>query len=89
MSRPNLMKLDQIREDDLAAVRHRFWVEGLSVAEWAASNGFSPATTYSLLAGRLRARRGEAHRIAVALGLKPPPMADDTNKSDEEKTPKK
>ncbi len=67
------MKLDQIREDDLAAVRHRFWVEGLSVAEWAARNGFSPATTYSLLAGRLRARRGEAHRIAVALGLKPPP----------------
>lgn len=67
------MKLDQIREDDLAAVRHRFWVEGLSVAEWAVRNGFSPATTYSLLAGRLRARRGEAHRIAVALGLKPPP----------------
>lgn len=68
-----MMKLDQIREDDLAAVRHRFWVEGLSVAEWAVRNGFSPATTYSLLAGRLRARRGEAHRIAVALGLKPPP----------------
>lgn len=65
------MKTDQIHEDDLAAVRHRFWLEGETIAEWAAKNGFSPATTYSLLAGRLRARRGEAHRIAVALGLKP------------------
>ncbi|WP_153117014.1 DNA-binding protein [Rhodocyclus tenuis] len=66
-------QFDQIREADLAAVRQRFWARGETIAEWAASNGFSPATTYSLLAGRLRARRGEAHRIAVALGLKPAP----------------
>lgn len=86
MNPPNLMKLDPIRASDLAAVRHRFWMEGLSVAEWAVRNSFTPATTYSLRAGRLRARRGEAHRIAVALGLKPSSMVGDANTFDEEKT---
>ncbi len=64
-------QFDQIREEDLAAVRQRFWLEGETIADWANKHGFSAATTYSLLGGRLRARRGEAHRIAVALGLKP------------------
>jgi gp16 family phage-associated protein len=62
---------DQISSTELDAVRQRFYSEGLSVADWARSHGFSSQLTYSLLAGRLRARRGEAHRIAVALGLKP------------------
>jgi gp16 family phage-associated protein len=74
------MQFDQIHEADLAAVRRRFWLEGETIADWAAKNGFSPATTYSLLAGRLRARRGEAHRIAVALGLKPPSAGTDALK---------
>lgn len=62
---------DQISSAELDAVKQKFYSEGLSVADWARSNGFSSQLTYSLLAGRLRARRGEAHRIAVALGLKP------------------
>lgn len=62
---------DQISATALEAVRHRFYVEGVSVADWARGHGFSSQLTYSLLAGRLRAKRGEAHRIAVALGLKP------------------
>ena len=51
----------------------RAWFEnrGLVVSSWARSNQFSPDLVYGVLAGRLRGRRGEAHRIAVALGLKP------------------
>lgn len=41
------------------------------MADWARERGFSLQLTYSVLNGRLRARRGESHRIAVALGLKP------------------
>lgn len=79
-------QFDQIREDDLAAVRQRFWLTGETVADWANKHGFSVATTYSLLAGRLRARRGEAHRIAVALGLKPgaPSAPEDARRHGEE-----
>ena len=62
---------DQISSTELDAVKRRFYSEGICVADWARSHGFSSQLTYSLLAGRQRARRGEAHRIAVALGLKP------------------
>jgi len=48
-----------------------FQDSGETVAEWALSNGFPPAVVYSLLAGRTKGRRGQAHRAAVALGLKP------------------
>lgn len=72
------MSFDQIREADLAEVKRQFWLSGESISDWASRHGFSRATTYSLLAGRLRANRGEAHRIAVALGLKPAPTGDET-----------
>ena len=51
------------------------WFEsnGLSIAEWAASNGFSKTAVYAALSGRTRGRRGEAHAVALALGLKAPP----------------
>lgn len=29
-----------------------------------------PATTYQVLAGRKKGRRGEAHKVAVLLGMK-------------------
>ena len=62
---------DQIPEDALETARRRFFIEGESVADWARERGFSLQLTYSVLNGRLRARRGQSHRIAVALGLKP------------------
>lgn len=62
---------DQIPEDALESARRRFFIEGESVADWARERGFSLQLTYSVLNGRLRARRGQSHRIAVALGLKP------------------
>lgn len=55
------------REDVL---RH-FELAGVTVTSWAQEHAFSPANVYAVLAGRTHGRRGEAHRIAVALGLKP------------------
>jgi gp16 family phage-associated protein len=63
--------IDQITTDALVEARLRFFLDGQSVADWARTHGFNVQITYSVLNGRLRARRGEAHKIAVALGLKP------------------
>jgi gp16 family phage-associated protein len=51
-------------------VRQRFDAAGVSVSDWACAQGLSPAIVYALLSGRVRGRRGQAHRAAVALGLK-------------------
>ena len=42
---------------------------GLSLADWARSHGFSEALTYRVMRGH-PATLGQSHRIAVALGLK-------------------
>lgn len=55
-----------------AAVKAWFESNGISVSDWAASNGFSRDAVYAFLNGRTAGRRGHAHRIAVALGLKSP-----------------
>ncbi|WP_081344966.1 hypothetical protein [Janthinobacterium lividum] len=51
-------------------VRRRFYNEGVTILEWAQSNGFDVNLVYGVLSGRSRAIRGESHRIAIALGLK-------------------
>lgn len=43
---------------------------GISIPEWARANGFSVATTKAVLFGHSQCKRGEAHRVAVALGIK-------------------
>jgi gp16 family phage-associated protein len=63
--------MPQISSTDLEQVRSRFFYSGESVAGWARTHGFDLQLTYSVLSGRLRARRGKAHEIAIALGLKP------------------
>lgn len=60
------------------AAKQWFEEHGVSVADWAAANGFSPNHVYAVLNGRTRGRRGTAHRIAVALGIKATP-ADSFN----------
>lgn len=55
----------------LEAVRRRLYEQGVPVIEWARENGFDVHLVYGVLSGRSRASRGESHRIAVALGLKP------------------
>jgi len=52
------------------AIKGDFEARGVSVAEWARKRGFSPTHVYDVLNGRAAGRRGHAHAIAVALGLK-------------------
>lgn len=44
--------------------------QGKSVQQFARENNVDPATTYQVLAGRKKGRRGEAHKVAVLLGIK-------------------
>lgn len=55
----------------VSLVRQAFEERGIPVAEWARQHGFKVALVYSVLAGRTRGLRGEAHQIALQLGLKP------------------
>lgn len=54
----------------LVDVRQAFSEAGLVVSDWADAHGFRRESVYAVLSGRSKGRRGEAHRIAVALGLK-------------------
>lgn len=57
-------------QNSIDDVRDAFADAGLTVAAWAAANGFRRENVYAVLSGRAKGRRGEAHRIAQALGLK-------------------
>lgn len=48
------------------------WLEeiGKSVKDFAEENNLDLHTTYQVLAGRKKGKRGEAHRAAVLLGIK-------------------
>jgi gp16 family phage-associated protein len=50
-----------------------FRENGLTVAAWSKERSFSPALVYAVVRGQRKCLRGESHRIAVALGLKPEP----------------
>jgi gp16 family phage-associated protein len=56
-----------------AEVKKAFRDEGVSLSDWAAANGFSRQAVYAALGGRTIGSRGEAHRVAVALRMKPQP----------------
>lgn len=47
-----------------------FKAAGITVSEWARTNGFHRMTVVELLRGTRQGRYGEAHRCAVALSLK-------------------
>lgn len=53
--------------DDVRAELKR---KGVSVSSWAVANGFSTTLVFEVLAGRKKCIRGQAHNIAVKLGLK-------------------
>ena len=53
-------------------VRNLFETDGISVAEWSRQNGFPSALVYRVLRGEAKCRRGETHKIAIALGIKAP-----------------
>lgn len=54
----------------IARVREDFFARGLTVAEWSREHGFPPNAVYRVLSGHSLAMRGNAHKIAVALGVK-------------------
>lgn len=51
-------------------VRAEFKRTGVSIAQWSLANGFSTNMVFEVLAGRKKGIRGQAHKIAVKLGLK-------------------
>jgi gp16 family phage-associated protein len=53
-----------------AQAKARLDQQGKSVQEFARENKVDPATTYQILSGRKKGRRGEAHKVAVLLGMK-------------------
>ncbi|MFL1562006.1 DNA-binding protein [Pseudomonas sp. O64] len=54
------------------AAQAKAWLDhqGKSVQAFAREHGVDPATTYQVLVGRKKGRRGEAHKVAVLLGMK-------------------
>ena len=46
--------------------------KGVNITEWAKEHGFTLNVVYRVLNARAPGLRGEAHRIAVALGIKNP-----------------
>lgn len=53
-----------------AEIKDAFDRAGISISEWARANGFSGSLVYQVLEGKRLCKRGQSHKIAVALGLK-------------------
>ncbi|WP_420065959.1 DNA-binding protein [Pectobacterium colocasium] len=51
-------------------VKSRFQQHGITVTQWAQDNGYSREAVYRVLNGITKAKYGQAHEIAVKLGLK-------------------
>ncbi len=54
-------------------VKKEFMDSGTPVSTWAENHGFTPQEVYKVLNGQSKGNFGKAHKIAVALGLKPQP----------------
>ena len=52
-------------------VKQEFWLAGRSITDWSQAHGIERHVVYGLLDGKTKGCRGEAHRAAVLLGLKP------------------
>jgi gp16 family phage-associated protein len=57
-------------------VRAAFATAGIAISDWARANGFAYMTVVDVLHGRRVGTRGEAHRVAVSLGLKQGQVVD-------------
>lgn len=54
-----------------AQIKTKLIAEGTTIKEWATKRGFQPGAVSHVLNGMNKGRRGNAHLIAVALGIKP------------------
>lgn len=66
--------MPQLRTPD--DVRAEFKRKGVSITAWALSHGFSTNLVFEVLAGRKKCVRGQAHKVAVLLGLKDGEIAE-------------
>lgn len=55
------------------AIKRQFADYGVTIRQWAEERGFSEGLVYAVIAGKSKGTRGQSHKIAVALGLKPNP----------------
>lgn len=53
-----------------AEARAELQTKGISITQWAIANRFSPNLVFEVLGGRKKCVRGQAHEIAIKLGLK-------------------
>ncbi|MEI7234084.1 DNA-binding protein [Pectobacterium carotovorum] len=51
-------------------VKSRFQQRGMTVTQWAQENSYSREAVYRVLNGITKTKYGQAHEIAVKLGLK-------------------
>lgn len=58
----NLRTADEAREE--------LKRKGISISAWATANNFSTNLVFEVLGGRKKCLRGQAHKIAIKLGLK-------------------
>ncbi len=54
---------------------------GISITQWAIANQFSPNLVFEVLGGRKKCVRGQAHEIAVKLGIKAGTICTDPAKA--------
>lgn len=59
-----------VSQSRCAEIKNAFDQAGISISEWARVNGFSGSLVYQVLEGKRLCKRGQSHKIAVALGLK-------------------
>lgn len=60
----------------LKQVRDKFDESGVTISGWAKAQGFAYCTVIDVLHGRRAGHHGEAHRVALALGIKKGRVAD-------------
>ena len=53
-----------------AEARADLQAKGISITQWSIANKFSPNLVFEVLGGRKKCVRGQAHEIAIKLGLK-------------------
>ena len=54
-------------------IKAEFAARGITLTQWSAEHGFDRRSVYAVLNGFSAATHGNAHRIAIALGMKAPP----------------
>lgn len=75
------MKVNKIPQERFAEAREWFTVHGISISDWANQNNVDRNVLYAVLSGKSRCLRGEGHRIALLLGLKPVPAGEQDDES--------